>query len=146
MIIHNPRLPAIDDLKKHPIWMDCGADGYCPVLILPVRKLTDCLVVCELRLANGDKHLGILSGIYLNNATLTNLTIDLIIIVNNEMFGYRKSLLEPYRSNDICNFLSLRIEEIFPISYDISRFAVGRPEVLKGQIEAGYPAGLSSKD
>jgi hypothetical protein len=35
----------------------------------------------------------------------------------------------------VADFLQLSVSEIFPISYDISAYAIGHPEVLKGLIE-----------
>lgn len=143
MIFSNPQLPSIKDFMRNPVWVECEAGEYKPVSKLPVDSLDGCLVASELHLTNGDKYFGILGGIHLDDVVLTDLTINLIIVNHGKMFAYRKSVLEPYRSNYVKEFLCLEICDIFPILYDISEYARGNPQVLRGLINSSYPEGMS---
>ena len=144
MIFKNPEFPSVADFENHPIWMEHDLGKYEPALDLPVSDLEDGFVACNLVLANGDMIRGVISGIYLNDPELTEVASGLILIKNGEMFGYRKSVLEPYRSSMIQEFLSLRLNEIFPIRYDISEIAIGHPDAVRGIINASYPEELSN--
>ena len=142
MIFHNPQFPSVGDFEKHPIWIERDLGTYTPALDLPVDDLESGYVGCNLLLANGSMIRGVISGIYLNDPELTEVTSTLTLIKNGEMFGYRKGLLEPYRSSMIQEFLSLSLNEIFPIRYDISEIAIGHPDAVRGVINAAYPEQL----
>ena len=139
MVFNNPHVVSIADFENHPVWIERDLGKYTPLEDLPANDLESCFVACNLLLANNDEIRGVLSGIYLNNPELTRITIGLIIIKNGQMFGYRKDLLEPYKSEMVSEFLSLSMSSIFPIRYDLSELAIGHPEVIRGTIDASYP-------
>jgi len=146
------------DFNRYPVWeFQVGAEflpwrdetWLSPVKRLPVDSLDNRLVGTRLKLANGQTVRGILGNISLRNARATRQFIDVEISHNGKSYQLQRaaSPMHPYlNAQGLADALGLRIEQVFPITYDLSDVAVGDPKVIKGSIEAELPENLSKDD
>lgn len=135
-----------EDLTEHPVWQfandvegETGSEHYLrPVLSLPVDRLDNRIVGTELRLANGDVLPGILQNVVLKDAYETEHFVKLTIrCPDGEWFSlarYHDIDIDTHGPDTFGRILGLDIESIFPISYDISKVAVGDPDSLVREI------------
>ena len=138
---------TIRDLKRYPVWgfdlANEGQDGrdetwVKPVKTLPVTDLSNRIVGTYARLACGNSVYCLLGNISLNDLRLTQQFLGITVYKNN----YEKFFLARYFDIDydcsgpeaLTRFLGMRIEDVFPILYDISSIAVGHDVVIKGTI------------
>jgi len=123
-----------------------------PVLdALPVKWLnSDRLVATTLTLANGSTHLGLLHNVSLHHPAATDQFLAVTIFRDDGQrftcFRGRRQVMEHVLPSTmarildnrtpagLAEFLGLRVDEIFPITYDLSAVAVGNPSVIRGTI------------
>jgi len=133
----------IADLKSSPIWQfinddALGETAMCPVKKLPVKNLIGCIVGTQVQLANGSNMWAIIGNVDMNNLRLTQLFLTLSIFQGKRCFTlarYHDSDADQRGSQALADFLGLRVDEVFPIAYDISQLSLGNPAVLIGKIE-----------
>ncbi|MHB1457632.1 MAG: hypothetical protein ACYC0V_12030, partial [Armatimonadota bacterium] len=110
-----------------------------PVQCLPVDDFSNRMVVTNLRLANNDIVPGMLYNIFPENYEKTKVLICVSLVKDGEWFHlvrYFDAAYDRYGPVQLAEFLGLSIDEVFPISYDISSLAVGDERALKGSILA----------
>lgn len=110
-----------------------------PVTELPVTGLGNRIVACELTLANGSEIIGIIGNVSLDNLRSTREFITISVLKNGEWFHLARYFDVTYNSEGsdaLAAFLNMEVDDVFPISYDISSCAVGLETVTKGQIFA----------
>ncbi len=146
------------DFNRHPVWeFQVGSEWLpwrdetwlSPVKRLPVESLDNRLVGTILKLANGQAVRGTLGNISLRNARATRQFIDVEISHNGKSYQLQRAAapMTPYlNAQGLAEALRLRIEQVFPITYDLSDVAVGDPKIIKGSIEAELPENLSPDD
>ena len=131
------------DLKKHPIWEYITDDAKAPetavrpVMDLPAHHLGGRLVGAPVKLHNGEQHWAICSNISLRSLIATTHFLCLWIEKNGQWFAlarYHDVDFQKRSPRKLAEFLGLPIDDVFPIEYDISKFAVGDEAVLKGSI------------
>jgi hypothetical protein len=136
---------TIQDFKKFPVWEftarheTIGPDGelvVVPITDLPVSSLERRFVGTEVTLANGCRLMAVLLGINLVSAKPIS---EMIVYRVDETFMFRRSAPRASGPEQLAQFLCLRLEDIFPISYDISQLATGDPCAIKGEILVGMP-------
>lgn len=141
-----PEIP-IDELLQYGVWtFDVDEESYVPeqdeswvipVLHIPVTDFSNCIAVTKLKLNNNNYIIGILGNIQLLNFKKNNYIICLSIYNNKSWFylnRYFDVAYDVFGPKQLAEFLSLSINEVFPITYDISSLAVGDQRVLKGMI------------
>ena len=109
-----------------------------PLNQLPVNSLDSRVVSTLLTLANGQKVLGVLGNLDLSDSKLTLHFLDVSIFDSSEKLFH----LARYHDVDyaghgpmaLAKFLRLPVEEVFPIHFDISDVAVGKPDCIRGNI------------
>jgi len=129
----------IPDLERTPVWQfaRAGETFVFPVKKLPVKNLTGKLIATQVRLANGNRVWALIGNVDLNNPRVTNQFLTLSILHETEWFTlarYHDCDYIEHGPDSMALFLGLPIDEIFPISYDISKCADGDSEALCGAI------------
>jgi hypothetical protein len=132
------------DLTKFPVWEFLNQDqkgetAVRPVKAIPVRNLIGRLVGTQVRLANGSKVLALIGNVTVNNPRSTRHFLTISFFQPGKRFTlarYHDFDWNERGPSDLANFLGARVEDIFPISYDLSQFATGDPAALVGAIDA----------
>ncbi len=135
---------TVADLNAFPVWeyvnddVRHGETAVRPIKKMPVEALTGRFVGDRVRLANGAEVRALIGNVDPSNPRLTQHFLTLSVFRNGHWFTMAR-----YHDFD-CNergpqvlaaFLGLNVDEVFPISYDMSRFYVGEPAALVGTIE-----------
>ncbi len=144
------RLKRVDDLTPadfaaYPVWefaleLEHVDDALVrPVTKLPVNTLTNRFVATQVHLANGETAWANLENIELNDAADTRKHLALSLFWRGKWVAY----FPPHDFGTgkqtpaaLACALGLEVDDVFPISYDISNCCVGDPPVVKGTIEA----------
>jgi hypothetical protein len=132
----------VGDLQAHAVWQYANRDGVDETLVRPVKRvpvasLTGKIVGTQVRLANGTCVWGVLGNVDASNARLTEHFVTLSVFRNGRWFTLSRYHDFDYAENGpdaLARFLSLSVEEVFPIAYDIREYAKGDPAALAGQI------------
>lgn len=139
-----PALAALTvaDLQRHPVWEFGNYSGQsecelAPVTDIPCLEMTGRLVGTEFRFADGNSCLGVLGGVTPNCPEYAEFLLSISFTKNGEWFH----LSNPHQFDyarfgppQLAAFLKKRIDEIFPISFDISEFVIGHPSAVRGTI------------
>jgi hypothetical protein len=130
---------AASDLQTHPVWqLEDGGVHVKPVKRWPVESLLGKLVGTRVRLANGSEVWAILGNLSPRNPRSTQHFLTASIERDGKWFA-----LARYHDFDaaargpeaLASFLGLAVADVFPISYDVRRYAKGDPAALAGTIE-----------
>ena len=149
-IVSRPTMSSIESLAredyvKSPVWRFTKSRAedemhVRPVRRLPVSRLGDCVAGIPVHLANGTELLGVIGHFDPVNPRLNEHFLSLSLFrADGRLFH-----LARYHDFDaaergpaqLADFLSLPVEVVFPISYDLSGIVAGSPETLRGQIAA----------
>ena len=143
------------DLEKFPVWtFDLGNEGVSgrdetwmvPVKKLPVTTLSNCGCKANATLACGRKVDAMVWSVDLKSIRQTQQFIAISFWFKTKRWNLsryyelerpfvdEKGFRETHAPADLALKLGLEINEVFPISYDLSRYAVGIPETVRGQI------------
>ena len=130
------------DLRKNPVWEfvnddELGELAMRPIRKLPVKNLNGRLVGTELILANGQKVFGLLGNVKVNNPKFNKHFMTVSVERDGQWF--MMSRYHDYDAADrgpaaLAAFLGMTIDNIFPISYNISNVSLGESESLVGCI------------
>lgn len=136
---------TVQDILKHPVWRFGDSDArkqndrrVHPILDLPVKSLTGCLIGTQVHLGNGFKKWAILSNITVTNPRKTKHFLTAWIENDGKWFELARYFDVDYKRRgpqQLALFLEMHVDEVFPISYDVSPYAQGDREALTGQIE-----------
>lgn len=134
---------TIADLKAFPVWQYVNSDergetAVRPVKKTPVKSLTARVVGSQVRLGNGTNVWAIIGNVDVNNPRLTQHFLTLSVFRDGRWFTmarYHDIDANERGPGALAAFLGLRIDEVFPIAYDISCFSIGDPAALTGRIE-----------
>lgn len=109
-----------------------------PLSKLPVRDLDGCLIGTQVTLANGQKVDALIGNIKSRDAKRTQLAITVALFKGAQKFDLDRRFDPDYSRCGpaaLSRFLNLTVNEVFPISYDLTEFSEGTIEALKGKIE-----------
>jgi hypothetical protein len=135
-------LLQVSDLEANPVWEFVNDDSgdeteVHPVVDLPAQTLAGKVVGTQVRLANGDHRWAFLGNIDADDPRATEHFVTLSV-------EHRGKWLHLARYHDIdyatrgpdtfAHSLSLGADEVFPIFYDVRRYARGNPCALVGRI------------
>jgi hypothetical protein len=150
---------TMDDLRTFPVWEyandEEGVGGrdetwMKPVLRLPVASLDNRIVGTEVRLAGGRQFMAALSNVDLDDPSEREHFLVLGLYRSDGgqfiLARYHDHNAQRQGPEALAAFLELPIEEVFPISYDLSAAAKGSPSSLRGTIEARPSNVLSRAD
>jgi hypothetical protein len=131
------------DLSAFPVWEfddDEETHDECfvrPFTDLPAEDLRGKGVAVQVCLANGQRIWGLIGNIDTKNARSTEHFLILSVIKDGRWFHlarYHDFDFDQQGPNALAAFLGLSPENVFPISYDISMYAVGVQEALIGKV------------
>jgi hypothetical protein len=127
------------DLEASPVWefCQCGQTTVQPVNKLPVKSLAGRAVATKIRLANGSDVWGVLGNVNPNDAYRTEHFLTLSVLKDNEWFTLARYFDFDYAERGpegLAHFLGLRVDDVFPIYYDIIGHVKGDPAALSGTI------------
>lgn len=132
------------DLNLFPVWryvndeVRHGEIFVRSIKKTPVKNLDGCVVGTRVRLANGAEVWALVGNVDSNNPRLTRHFLTLSVLRDGSWFTmarYHDFDFDERGPKALAAFLDLRVDEVFPISYDISRFCVGDAAALVGTIE-----------
>jgi hypothetical protein len=129
--------------QKCPVWTFLNNDARGETMVkplskLPVRDLDGCLIGTQVTLANGQKVDALIGNIKSRDAKRTQLAITVALFKGAQKFDLDRRFDPDYSRCGpaaLSRFLNLTVNEVFPISYDLTEFSEGTIEALKGKIE-----------
>jgi hypothetical protein len=136
---------TVQDFLNHPVWRFENIDGkhqddrrVRPVLNLPTRSLTGCLVGTQVQLADGSNRWAVLSNITVTNPRKSKHFLTAWIENQGKWFELARYFDVDYTrrgAQQVAVFMNKLVDDVFPISYDISLLAEGDVDALAGRIE-----------
>lgn len=146
MNIHTKRIEelTIADLENYSVWQytnseeRVGETAIRPVKKIPVKNLNARLVGTQVRLANGSHLWALIGNVDPDNPRLTQHFLTLSVFNKGKWFTMAR--YHDFDSGErgphaLADFLGLAVTDVFPISYDIRRFSLGKSDALMGVIE-----------
>jgi hypothetical protein len=132
----------LSDIKEHPVWYfvnddELGETVVSPERKLPVKDISGRLVFDQVLLANGKKIWAMLGNVIPTSPVETSHFLSFSTIRNRKWFHlarYFDAAYSIYGPNALAEFLGLDVDDVFPIQYDIRRYAKGDPLALAGNI------------
>lgn len=149
----------IDELMRHGVWeYDLNEEAYepeqdetwmLPVRDLPVDDLLNRITATEVTLANGAVLPAIIGGVSVRSEEATREFITVSLATDYGWFHLARYFdvdCEDYGPDALADRLGLRVDEIFPLCYDVSRLLMGLQTVTKGSIPAVPDRRLSAEE
>jgi hypothetical protein len=132
----------VSDLKNHPVWQFVTDDeedetAVRPVNRLPVSSLVRRIVGMPLRLAKGRSVWAIIGNLDTKNAQKNEHFVLLSLERKGKWFQLERYFDPKYREHGpaaLARFLGLSVAEVFPISYDVRKYAKGEANTLTGTV------------
>jgi hypothetical protein len=142
---------AVADLEAFPVWQflyedEKGESAVRPVRHTPVENLKGCLVGTQVQLKNGVRLWALIGNVSSNDPRRTQQFLTLSIFRNGRLFHLARYFdfdFNEHGPHELARFLGLRIDEIFPISYDLTPLSLGDSRALKGTIDVDPPERLT---
>jgi hypothetical protein len=130
------------DLETYPVWRYANREGsdettVRPVKQVPVANLAGKVVGTQVQLANGEHIWALIGNVDAMNARLTEHFITLSVERNGRWFTLSRYHDFDYAENGpeaLARFLGLPVDDVFPIVYDVRKYAKGDPAALAGQV------------
>jgi hypothetical protein len=141
-----------DDFAESPVWEYVSQPLFGqrvtvrPVVTDHLGSLTNCIVGTEITLHNGSKEFAILGNVSLSDRMSTEHFLTLSVFRGGKWFGLARYHDVDYASRgprQLANFLRLTVEDVFPISYDLSPIVRVPSDSVRGVIPADQPNKLS---
>jgi len=137
-------LITVEDIKAAPVWEylnddEAGDTLVVPVESLPVEMLDGRLVGTQVKLANGSMRWAFIGNIDTRNAHTTDHFLDLSIWERERWFHLARYFDHDYSRRGplaLAKFLGLGVDEVFPISWDVSQYSSGDATALAGVVAA----------
>jgi len=134
---------TVADLQNSPVWRFTGQDEpderfVCAVRSLPVRDLRGKIVGTQVRLANGNHVWALIGNVDASNDRLTEHFLTLSIESGGKWFHlarYHDFNRAEHGPEALAHCLGLRVDEVFPISYDLRPYVEGDPITLCGIVQ-----------
>lgn len=132
-----------DDFSVYPVW-EFALDleeiddlAMRPVPKHPVHDLANRIVGAQVRLANGSKLWAGFGNMFLNDPQKTKRALVVSFYIGGEWIPLSYNVnAEMYGPDALARKLGLKVEEMFPVTYDVSANCVGDKDVTQGTIEA----------
>lgn len=134
------------DLQAEPVWEFVAEDEATgdetrirPVSERPVRSLDGRLIGTQVRLRNGSLCWAILSNLSPDSPRKSQHFATLSLEKEGRWFHLARYFDADYETRGarhLADFLDVPVDQVFPISYDVSGFVEGNPNALRGSIVA----------
>ncbi len=144
----------VADLIEYPVWEYTNTEEVDelqvrPVTKLPVDTLSNRIVGIRVHFHNGSEGWAILSNVSLRDARRTSHFLCLSVERHGQWFHLARYFDADYEGRgpaQLSTFLGLGINEVFPITYDLTAVAVGLDEVVRGSIPIEAPEKLTDDE
>ncbi|MGH8018121.1 MAG: hypothetical protein ACREIA_07495 [Opitutaceae bacterium] len=131
------------DLLAASVWQytnsdELGETAVRPIKKLPVKNLTGRVAATRVKLANGSTAWALIGNVDVTNPRLTEHFLTLSILRDGRWFTmarYHDFDAAERGPDALAKFCGLGVNDVFPISYDISQASLGDPAALVGTIE-----------
>ena len=147
---------TVSDIAVSPVWEFATDEEEShdetwvrPVKTLPVDCLDSMVVGTKVLLGNGTKRWAILVNVDLDNARRTRQFLVMMIEKDGDWFELARYFDVDYARRgpmQLAAFLDMSVEDVFPISYDVSALAIGKPDVTTGRVAAEPDERLSDDE
>jgi hypothetical protein len=146
---------SIRDLHLNPVWeivTDSDDNGELlvePITNLPINDLANRIIGSDLTLANGEKRFGLLGNVQLQNEKANYHFLTVSFKLQTRWFTLARYFDPDYVDNgpmELAKKLKMPLSAIFPMRYDISSLAIGKPAALRGEIPEIPKKRLSSEE
>jgi hypothetical protein len=146
------------DLASFPVWeFDIAHEALSgrdetwvvPVSSLPVDDLSNRLIASSLRLKNGQLMPGLLGNVALNDVLSTRQFLTVSIWHGDKWFHLARYFDHAYAiegPTSLAALISLPVNQIFPIAYDISSSARGLADAVRGEVHSEPETRLSNRE
>jgi hypothetical protein len=132
----------IDDFKTFPIWTLINDDAIGEISVTPVKKYpvksTEGKIFgLEVYLANGRRLWAMIDNVDSVNSRSNEHFLSVSLSVDDKWISLARYHDIDYDQNgpqSLASLLNMPIDEVFPISYDLTLLAVGEKAALKGSI------------
>lgn len=132
----------VADLEANPVWQYTSDDRagetlVRPVKRIPVKSLTGKVIGTQVRFANGMQAWALIGNIDPQNSRLTEHFLTLSIEHNGKWFALARYHDFDYAERDpeaLARFLGLRVDDVFPIAFDVRQFVQGDLAALAGTV------------
>ncbi len=132
---------AVEDFAISPVWeiFDDESDEthVRPIDEIPVRSLELRLVGTKVQLSNGGLVWATIGNVDVANPNYTKHVLALSIEKSGEWFHlarYHDATVATFGPDALSEFLGIPVDEIFPISYDLTPYAIGERQALIGVV------------
>ena len=130
------------DLLINPVWQYSNRDETDETLVhaleeIPVKSMTGKVVGTQVRFANGNHAWALIGNIDADNPQLTDHFLTISIERDGKWFALARYHDFDYSDRGpeaLSRFLGLQIDDVFPISFDVRRYAQGAPAALAGNV------------
>lgn len=134
---------TVQDIKLSQVWEYVGDDvieeGVVqPVEQLPANHLDNKLVGLQVRLAGGENIWAIIGNVDAENSKHTEHFLNIAIERDGKWFHLARYHDVDYKTRgpeSLANFLGMKVDEVFPIVYDLRPYATGNPAALVGAVQ-----------
>jgi hypothetical protein len=133
---------TVADFEAHPVWEfvnddEIGETMVKPVQKIPVKSLGNRVVGTQVRLANGSQIWALFGNFDVTNPRATQHFLALSIERNGKWFylaRYHDVGFTAHSPEALARFLGLGVDDVFPISVDVRRYAQGDPKALTATV------------
>ena len=147
-------LLTVADLQANPVWQYTNRDGADETFVravkkVPVMSLTGKIIGTQVRLASSVQAWELIGNIDAGHPRLAEHFLTLSIERNGKWFALARYHDFDYADRGpeaLSRFLGLSVDEIFPISFDIQRYAQGDLAALAGNVRKEPRERLSRAD
>jgi len=130
------------DLEVNPVWQFESSTEYDETAVravarVPVSSLTGKVVATRVQLAGGGNVWALIGNVDVSNPKLTEHFLTLSVERDEKWFHLARYHDVDYIDRGpgaLAAFLGLRVQDVFPISYDIRRYVKGNPAALAGEV------------
>jgi hypothetical protein len=132
----------IEDLERYPVWSLVGSDESGAIMVrpisnLPVSDLKNKFVGLKVRLGNNTQVWALIGNIHVLDPYLNQHFLTIAIFKEGKWFNLARYHDVDYEKRGparLADFLGLSTNEVFPISYDVSKYSRGIDRALSGEI------------
>lgn len=135
---------TVADVVAAPVWQFMNLDSRGELLVraveeLPVKHLDGCVLGASVLLANGETKTALLGNINATDAFKTKHFLTVALEDGNGWFHlarYHDADRDQHGPGWLAAALGLRVEDVFPLEYDVRHLCSGLEDALAGVIEA----------
>ena len=143
----NPRPIAslsVEDIKANSVWEFTGVQEGSdetwvrPVATLPAKSLNGRLVAARVRFANGSFAWALIGNIDTSNPPSTEHFLSLSVERDGSWFNLARYFDHDYQERGpaaLASFLGSKVDDIFPIHFDLRHCAIGDAGSLIGSVQ-----------